>query len=311
MLKFLKFYIGKYMNKIFLIIVTSLQLLACEAYISVDDLLEELKSSNNIVILDVTDKDEYEQGHIPGAISANISQFRHNVILHKEIKSPKEIQRLARSLGINNDSKVIIYGHGKKKELLKTSYMAMAFITHGLNNIALLDGGFDEWNYDNINEVSTLTPKVVQGNFTANFQNGIIVDKEYVRTRIGKVPMLDARPPRYYFGSKLSGGVERYGHIPNAISSFWGDKFKNDKTIRDEDVLEEIMIIGNKISMNDEIILYCTGGLETSANWYILYQHLGFKNAKIYDGSMRDWGNVRDTPLTRYKWESVYSCAGK
>ena len=69
-----------------------------------------------------------------------------------------------------------------------------------------------------------------------------------------------------------------------------------------------MMLSANKMKKDDEVICYCTGGLETSANWYILYQYLGFKNAKIYDGSMRDWGNMDedDTPLVRYKWESPH-----
>ena len=295
------------MKKLFLFLLSSLSLLACDAYISAEDLASELSEPNKIVILDVTDITEYKKGHIPNAIKADIADFRNHVIMHKEIKSPSDIQKLARSLGINNDTKIVIYGHGKKKELLKTTYMAMAFISHGVKKITLLDGGYDAWIEENPDMTSTKTPKAKSGNFTANFDNTIITNREYVRSKIGKVPMLDARPPRYYFGSLLSGGVERYGHIPFAISSFWGDKFMHDKTIRDEEILEEIFITGNKISKDQEIIMYCTGGLETSANWYILYQYLGFKNAKIYDGSMRDWGNVDDTPLVKYRWEGVYA----
>ena len=35
------------------------------------------------------------------------------------MNSSKEIQKVARSLGINNDSIVVLYGHNKPKELLK------------------------------------------------------------------------------------------------------------------------------------------------------------------------------------------------
>lgn len=292
------------MRKLLLILISSYSLFASSAYISAVDLADELSNPNNkIVLLDITDKDEYNQAHIPNAIRTNIKKFRRSVLLHKEIKSPLEIQMLARSYGINNDTKVVIYDHGKKKEILIASYIAMAFITHGIKDIAILDGGFDAWTEENEKLVSTKIPYVKLGNFTAKFDNKTIVNRRYIKKRVGKVTMLDSRPPRYYFGSLLSGGVERYGHIPYAISSFWGDKFTNEKYIREKDVLEEMFITANNISKDQEVILYCTGGLETAANWYILYQHLGFKKARLYDGGLRDWGNVDDTPLVRYKWE--------
>lgn len=292
------------MRQLLFILLLSLPIFASSAYISAVDLADELSNPNHkIVLLDVTDKDEYNKAHIPNAISTDIKKFRRSVLLYKEIKSPLEIQMLARSYGINNDTKVVIYDHGKKKEILVASYMAMAFITHGVKDIAILDGGFDAWIEENEDLVSSKKPFVKFGDFTAKFDDSVIINQSYIKKRIGKVTMLDSRPPRYYFGSLLSGGVERYGHIPHAISSFWGDKFNSDKYIRETEVLEDMFINANNISIDDEVILYCTGGLETAANWYILYQHLGFKNAKIYDGGMRDWGNTDSTPLVKYRWE--------
>ena len=294
------------LRKLLFILLFSLPIFASEAYISAEDLASELSQSNNIVLLDVTNKNQYNKAHIPNAIRTDIKQFRRSVLLYKEIKSPQEIEMLARSYGINNNSRVVIYTHNKKKEILQASYMAMAFITHGVKDISILDGGFDAWLEEDEDYISSKKPFVKLGNFTAEFDTSVIVDKRYIKKRIGKVTMLDSRPPRYYFGSLLSGGVERYGHIPYAISSFWGDKFTNEKYIRETEILEEMFITANDISKDEEVILYCTGGLETAANWYILYQHLGFKKAKLYDGGMREWGNVDDTPLVRYRWEGVY-----
>lgn len=294
------------MKHLLLVVLMTLQTIASDAFVSAEDLTTIL-DNKKLVILDVTDKEEYEKGHIVNALRSDIENFRDEVIMHKEIKSEKEIEKLMRSFGIDDDSEIVLYGHGKEKELLKCTYMAMAFITHGAKNVSVLDGGYDAWLYESPKLISTTTPKQRVGNFTANFDKNRIVDMQYVKDRIGKIRMIDARPPRYYYGSLLSGGVERYGHIPNAISSFWGDKFRNDNTIREEEIIEEMFIAANGLQNKDEeVILYCTGGLETSANWYILSQFLGFKNAKIYDGSMRDWGNVDHTPLVRYRWESIF-----
>lgn len=289
-----------------LLILISLQIFASDAFISSLELKNKL-DAKNLVILDVTDADTYKLGHIPHAVSTNVSSWRHSVEKHQLINSPSDVQSLARSLGINNDSQVIIYGHGKKKELLQASYISLALITNGLNKVSILDGGYDDWLFDCKKLTSNQAEDVKLGNFASKFNPDIIVDMNYVKEHIGKTPMLEARPADFYYGTSQSGGVERLGHIPHAMSSFWKDKFQADETLRSQEDLDAIFIKGYELDPKKEVILYCTGGLEASMNWYILYQQMGFKNAKIYDGSMREWGNTQGTPMTTFKWETFYN----
>ena len=58
-----------------------------------------------------------------------------------------------------------------------------------------------------------------------------------------------------------------------------------------------------QVKKDDVVVSYCTSGMEASMNWYILYNYFGFKNVKLYDASMREWGNREDTPMERFKWE--------
>lgn len=289
------------MKSILLLTLSTLYLYASEAFISAVDLNDKMKNEN-LVILDVSKKSTYDNEHIPGAVRADVGNFRKKVLMHAKIKSPAEIQNVIRSLGINNDSEVVLYGHGKPKELMSSTYIAMSLILHGLNNVSILDGGYRAWSSEYI-DTSSETPTVVAGNFTAKYDNSTLTDLEYVKKNIGKLPTFDSRGPRNYYGTVLSGGVERLGHIPKAKSSYWEDKFTADLTIREDDALKEMIIDGFSLDKNQEILIYCTGGLEASANWYVFSQHLGIKNAKLYDGSMREWGNRNDTPMTKYKWE--------
>ena len=115
--------------------------------------------------------------------------------------------------------------------------------------------------------------------------------------------MLESRPARYYFGATKSNGVKRAGHIPGAMSYFWGYNFNKNKTIKKTDQIKSMLTDGFKLNPKNETMIYCTGGLEASMNWYVLSQVLNYKNLKIYDGSMREWGNLDDTPMVAYKWE--------
>ena len=280
----------------------SFTLFASQGFISVSELQQKINNPN-LVLLDVTDYKTYKKGHINNALQVDISKFRNKVGSYQIMKSSKEIEKLAQSFGINNDSEIVIYGHGNEKELLQESYVALALIVNGAKNISILDGGYLAWTFQSNLLSSTDTVSARSGNFTAKYNPTILVDMDYVKNTLSKVPMLDARPTDLYYGTALSKGVKRAGHIKGAMSSFWGDKFLKDETLRSDNELKEIFLTGYGLNSNDEVILYCTGGLEASMNWYILYNHLGFKNAKLYDASLREWGNRDDTPMERFKWE--------
>jgi predicted sulfurtransferase len=47
------------------------------SFISIDELLEELKAGRKPVIIDVRTDEEYREAHIVGAISAPLAQFKN------------------------------------------------------------------------------------------------------------------------------------------------------------------------------------------------------------------------------------------
>ena len=282
------------MTKTLLVLLSAVCLSASSAFITSSELAKNIGSSN-LVIIDVTDEESYKAGHIPGAVRANVGDFRHQVKEYQLMKSSSDIQDIVRSLGINNNSQIVLYGHGKTKELLKASYIALSLIVNGAKNVSILDGGYADWLFDQ--EKSTSTPVIKKGNFVAEFNKDVLVDIEYMRKNIDKTPMIEARPLRYFNGTDKSKGVRRLGHIKGAMSSNWQDKFSQDERILNDDGLKKIYIKGHNLNPDKELIVYCTGGLEASMNWYITHEHMGFKNVKIYDASMREWGNRDDTPM--------------
>ena len=115
--------------------------------------------------------------------------------------------------------------------------------------------------------------------------------------------MMEARPPKFYFGVVESPGVKRIGHISGGMSYFWNNSFEADGTVKSKKVLKELLIEGMQLNPSKEMLVYCTGGLEASMNWYILTQVLDFKDVKIYDASLKEWGNREDTSMVKYRWE--------
>lgn len=291
------------MKHIIITLALGLSLLASDALVS-PKLLASKLDSNNLVIVDISDKSIYKkEGHIPGAAHTQIGAWRVGNGPFLTIRSEKAIETEMRRLGIHNDSDVVIYAHIKTpKDFLKASYLYWAMRYHGLKNVALLDGGLEEW----VRKKHPVTLKSEQqkpGSFTAKRNPALIADRLYVASKIGTTPMLDARPPEFYFGIKPSGSVKRSGHIAGAMSYFW--KYSVDEAYRLKEVAELEAVFGEGLGLkkDKEVIVYCTGGLETSFNFFVLDGVLGYQKVRLYDESMKEWGNRDDTPMRRHVWE--------
>lgn len=281
-------------------------LFAWEALQSAGQVASGLNDSK-VIIIDVSEPETYsKEGHIHGAYHTSIGEWRTAHEKHFLIKTPDEIQTHIRSLGINSDTNVILYGHlGSAKDLLASTYVYWAMKYSGVQNVAIMDGGLEQWKAEK-RFVLHDNPIAPEGNFTVKSVPAMVADLDYVKQNLGKIPMLDARPAEIYFGVTPSNGVERSGHIPGAMSYFWTYSITPELTVKPSETLKKIFFEGFGLREGQEILVYCTGGLETSFNYFVLSGILGYKNVRLYDGSMREWGNRKDTPMVQYKWEEFH-----
>ncbi|MEO1954307.1 MAG: rhodanese-like domain-containing protein [Campylobacterales bacterium] len=300
---------------LFFIIVTFINLFAFDAFIS-SDKLKGLLKNDNIVLLDISKKSIYNAGHISGAINVDISNFISKPIntnpedaQNKEFKNKIDIvsdfiiEKELRSLGINNNSKVIIYDHNTDDGLSNSAYMAFILIYSGINDISILDGGYMSWVFQNQILVSVKSPNVNDGDITIKPNKNLIVDSSYIKTNISDIKLLDARSYQKYFGISKSKCITKYGHIKKASNSFYKDKFYKDYTLRKQEDLDNIYLNGHNLQKYKTIVIYADNMIEASIEWYIIYQEMGFKNAKIYKNSLYEWVEKEGYPLKRFKWE--------
>lgn len=259
------------------------------------------------VIVDVSDLDVYHtDGHIHGAVHTDISAWRTPHEKFLLLKSPDEIQVNIRSLGINTNSNIILYGHlTAPKELLRCSYIYWAMKSHGVQNVAIMEGGLEQWKAEK-RFVAHDDPRSVDGNFTVKLIPNSIVDLSYVKQNIGQIAMIDGRMSENYFGVVPSIGVERLGHIMQSMSYPWMYSVGSDLKVKSAEGLRKIFGDGFDLRPSQEILLYCTDGLESSFNYFVMSGILGYTNVRLYDGSMREWGNRQDTPMIQYKWETFH-----
>jgi len=278
-------------------------LFASEAFISSSELKKSL-NNKELIIIDVANFDIYKKSHIKDALHLAISKFVNEDSQYHLMNSAEILEDEIRELGINNNSKVVIYSHNTKDGILNSSYAAFILLYSGVENVSILDGGYMSWVFENELFTSTVeTQKKDYGNFKLKINPNLLVTKEQLKENMTLTTILDARSPQMYYGVQRSENIKSIGHIPHSKSSFYMDKFLADTTLREKNELDDIYINGHELIVYNEVIVYGDTVFSASMEWYILYQQMGIKGAKIYEASLLEWGNDINLPMTRFKWE--------
>lgn len=111
-----------------------------------------------------------------------------------------------------------------------------------------------------------------------------IVDADYVEREIGRMPIVDVRPPLYY----------NTGHIPTAIN------VRLDVAAAAADPSESLaeMFQDNGIFPEDAVIVYCKSGVHAKIACDYLAA-AGYSRLRLYAGSMDDWTSDPARPIER------------
>ena len=172
------------------------------------------------------------------------------------------------------------------------------FERFGFKKVAILKGGLDNWlNSGGKLERGRAKPR---GNSSLTIDDIILnhnisADQKWIVNRLGSkdIAIIDNRTREEYDGHQPYGSA-RGGHIPTAVNIHWPDFFSPEGFIRDA---KEISLILNqhKISIEKEIVVYCTGGVRSSMAYFVL-RYLGYK-VRNYDGSWWDWSLNQNLPI--------------
>lgn len=285
-----------------LLVTTALSAWAIEPLVSAQ-WLNEHKNDATLRIIEVSEKDQYEKEHIPNALNTQIGKWRFDNGTFLSIRPVAEIEKEISALGIDKSTDVVLYAPiNEPKDLLKASYIYWALQYHGIKNVALLDGGLKTWKSGKY-ELTAQVPTIKATVYKSTIDKNKIADIGYVKSKLGKLPMIDARPSDMYLGVTPTATVKRNGHIKGGMSYSWNYSVDKEYVLKDKKMLESVFKEGYNLDKNKEVLVYCTGGLETSYNYFVLSGVLGYKNVRLYDASMKEWGNREDTPMSQYRYE--------
>lgn len=262
------------------------------------------------VIIDIRYEEEYAAGHIPGAVSVpfglNSPWAVSDDVLILELPDDADLFAMLSSCGITVDSEVVVVGRLEEPPappypLADAARAAVTLIYAGIENVAILEGGHPKWDKEE-RPLTTDVPVIEPRAYEASPDRSWWVSTDYVKDRLGQVTLVDGRDPDQYFGASIDPFADMRGHIPTAHSlpALW--LWEPDGTYRSHDLIAGMAdgVVGP--DKDQEIVTYCGVGGYASTWWFLLTQLLGYKNVKIYDGSMEGWVDLGNS-LTRYRWE--------
>jgi 3-mercaptopyruvate sulfurtransferase SseA len=253
--------------------------------------------------------EEYEENHLPGALYLDTNQLESPVDWNR--RSPEELDAALRALGITHDTTVILYGRdtegdadekwpGRRAGQISACRAALILRYSGVDDVRLLDGGYDAWaRTGNPLETTLRDPAPVESFGVPIPQHPeVIVDIEEAK-QILSAPD-DAVLVSVRTWNEHVGKVSGYNYIRPAgriAGDVWGNcgsdayhmqHYRNvDNTMR---AYPEIAANWAEAGITPDkwVAFYCGTGWRASETWFYAYL-MGWQRIAVYDGGWHEW----------------------
>jgi thiosulfate/3-mercaptopyruvate sulfurtransferase len=278
--------------------------------VSSDWLADHLDDPSVLVahVMYEADIDDYEDGHIPGALKWYWKDiFWHPTV--REFPTPDEMAARLGSYGIDETKTLVLYS-GRNQYATYGYWVAKVLCGHP--DVRLLDGHLKKWRSEGRALDTSAAPGVRPLVCTlprAPRDDSSRIMSGQVRESIGqpRQVVLDARYYSEYSGERVKPGTgfdygaERWGRIPGARHLFFRCLFdETDDTLLPAEGLETLFREqGAGPDQADRVICYCRLGHRASLLWFCATQIIGWDHVRIYDGSWTEWGSSVGFPIER------------
>ena len=273
-----------------------------ESLVSTEWLAEEL-GATDLVILDATRhlpnagrdaKAEFEDAHIPGAgffdLTALVDETSE---VPQALPRPEQLTAELARCGADRKSRIVFYDDSAVKTAARAWFLCHA---HGLQNVAILDGGLRKWKAEDRpleSGAPGIEPKdhfILPQPDRIRFKRDMLAN---IKSEVAQV--LDARDAGRFSG-KTTDDVhgQPTGHIPGSCNLPFGTLFNADGTYKSPDELRKALGQAG-ITVDKPVITTCGSGVTACVLLFAL--HLtGRDDTALYDGSWLDWGSDPETP---------------
>lgn len=277
------------------------------ALVSTDWLAARLGQSNLRIVdaswyLPASGRDahaEFIAGRLPGAVFLDLDAVSdQNTSLPHMLPSAPEFARYMESLGIGDDTMVVVYdGSGVNLSAPRVWWMLRVF---GHSEVAVLDGGLGKWQREGrLLETGEPAPPPAATRFTARLDHRAVRDLAAMIANLTNraEQVLDARAAGRFTGSEPEPrpGM-RGGHIPGSRNLPFTELVDAaDGTLLSPERLRRLFAAAG-IDLSRPVVTSCGSGV-TACALALGLEVAGHPVAGVYDGSWSEWGGRSDTPV--------------
>jgi thiosulfate/3-mercaptopyruvate sulfurtransferase len=255
--------------------------------VSPSELAAMLKDPAVVVVAVGTNPADFELGHVPGARFVLYGDFAIDTDgLQSELPPIDQLRRVLANAGINDRSKVVIYG-----STIAATRLFFTLDYFGHPNARVLNGGLNAWK-ESGGAIEEGPPQIrhrLDTDLTPKVQSQRVVSADWIKERLSspKMTLLDARPDAEFTGSDGGmNGAHVKGHLPDARQLVWNTLLDSSgRFLPDAELKKKYDAIG--AAKGTPLVSYCMVGMRASVTYFVA-RHLGY-DARMYDGSIVDW----------------------
>ena len=243
----------------------------------------------NLRIIALMPKDDYDKGHIPGAVQVDYPQLDLGDTSPAALAAwEASMDKLIGSLGITVDSTVVVYDNGT--HYAPRFWWVLAERSHP-KPVGVLDGGLAAWQTVS-DQVETTAPVLPPASaYTGTTDNAVLATKEQVVAALNHpdVVIVDARTAKEYAG----------GHIPGAINIPFLANYASGPNggLLPVNELTKLYVDAG-ITPDKQVIVYCSTGVRASSDVFALLW-LGYPSVRNYTGAWAEWSADTSLPVEK------------
>lgn len=249
--------------------------------ISVADLSKELKKPDYILVSGEIET-EYAKVHITGSVNVSYKAFFKPGDIEGLLIDNNEIAKILGDNGISEKKTIVLYDEGSMKYAGRL-YFILKYM--GAPKVKILDGGLEAWKAGR-KPVTKNPTNVSKTTFTPKVNNALMASMADVKAAKGKadVVLVDSREAGEFKGLEN----KSTGHLPGAINLDHTTLIDAKHLLKPKAEIEK-MLTAMGITKDKTIILYCSTGVRSSKEYFVLTSVLGYPKVKVFDGGYNEW----------------------
>ena len=263
------------------------------ALISAHDLQQQLHDNPSLLVIDLCSDDNYNAGHIPGAVHVKPSQLSCGTqpALGK-LPDLATLENLLQSIGLQTDTPVVVYDDAGSSW---AGRMVWTLALVGIDKVQLLDGGRHAWQKADF-AFSQAPPALTKSDLKISIDSSNIANMDDIQRQLNdeQFTIWDARSLAEYDGRKIL--AKRGGHIPGAIHLEWTDLTDDEGFLLEPQQLQ-CLLNEKGLSADKSIVTHCQTHRRSGLTWFVAKKLLSYPNIKAYPGSWSEWGNDETTEI--------------